>query len=112
MSLKQTLLLIPLAALSLACVVTPRGRVAVMAPVPVVHTVYVEREPPPVRYERIPDPPSREHHWVPGHWQWDGREYVWVPGHYQVRPRPEVIWAPGHWERHERGWYWIEGRWR
>ena len=55
------------------------------------------------RHERLPDPPSPEHHWVAGHWSWDGRAYVWVPGYYQARPRPGVAWVNGHWERHERG---------
>lgn len=106
---------IPLALVGLlgtACVVTPRGRVAVIAPVPVVHYTYVEREPPPPRYERIPEPPSHEHHWAAGHWTWDGRGYIWVPGHYHARPRPGVAWVDGHWERHERGWFWVDGHWR
>ncbi len=98
--------------LGTACVVGPRGGVAVVAPVPVVRFTYVEREPPPVRYERLPDPPTPEHHWVAGHWSWDDRAYVWVPGYYQARPRPGVAWVNGHWERHERGWYWVEGHWR
>lgn len=95
--------------LGTACVVGPRGRVAV---VPVVRYTYVDREPPPVRYEPLPEPPTREHHWVAGHWHWDGRAYLWVPGHYQARPRAGVLWVNGRWERHERGWYWIEGHWR
>lgn len=95
-----------------ACVVGPRGGVAVIAPVPVARVTYVEREPPPVRYERMPPPPSRDHHWVAGHWSWDGRAYVWVPGYYHARPRPGVVWIDGHWERHERSWYWVEGHWR
>jgi hypothetical protein len=95
-----------------ACVVGPRGQVEVLAPVPAVRVTYVEREPPPVRHERIPEPPSRDHHWVAGHWSWDGREYIWVPGYYHVRPRPNLAWVDGHWERHERGWYWVEGHWR
>jgi WXXGXW repeat (2 copies) len=98
--------------LGTACVVGPRGHVAVVAPVPVVRYTYVEREPPPVHYERLPEPPTREHHWVAGHWQWNGQAYLWVPGHYQARPRAGVLWINGRWERHERGWYWIEGHWQ
>lgn len=103
---------ITLALLSTACVVGPRGRVAVVAPVPVVGFAYVEREPPPVRYERIPEPPSREHCWAAGHWNWSGSAYVWVPGYYHVRPRPGAVWVDGRWAHHERGWYWVEGHWR
>jgi hypothetical protein len=113
MLLRPSLFATPLLALlSTACVVGPRGRVAVLAPVPVVRFTYVERDPPPARYERRPDPPSHEHHWVAGHWAWDGRGYVWMPGFYQVRPRPGVAWEDGRWERHEHGWYWTEGHWR
>jgi hypothetical protein len=108
----SSLLLASLVGLGTACVVGPRGGIAVVAPVPVVRFTYVEREPPPVRYERLPDPPSPEHHWVAGRWRWDGREYIWVPGYYQARPRPNVAWVNGHWERHERGWFWVEGHWR
>ena len=100
-----------LALASTACVVGPRGRVGIIAPVPVIHVAYVEREPPPVRYERLPEPPSREHIWVAGHWQWTGNAYAWVPGFYQVRSRPGHGWVDGHWARHERGWYWVEGHW-
>lgn len=100
------------ALLDTACLVGHRGRVAIIAPVPVVHYTYVEREPPPVRYERLPPPPAPDQHWVAGHWNWDGRDYVWVPGYYHVRPHPRAAWIDGHWERHERGWYWIEGHWR
>jgi hypothetical protein len=72
----------------------------------------VEREPPPVRYERVPPPPSLDHHWVAGHWSWSGSVYVWVPGYYYAQPRPGAVWVDGHWARHERGWYWVEGHWR
>ncbi len=106
------ILLTGLGCLSTACVVGPRGGVAVVAPVPVVRYTYVEREPPPVRYERLPESPTRDHHWVAGRWGWDGRTYVWVPGYYLARPRPGVAWTNGHWERHERGWYWVDGHWR
>jgi WXXGXW repeat (2 copies) len=95
-----------------ACVVTPRGRVIVAAPIPVVGFAYVDREPPPARYERPPAPPTVEHFWVAGHWAWSANAYVWVPGAYHSRPRPGTVWVDGHWARHERGWYWTEGHWR
>jgi hypothetical protein len=84
----------------------------VAAPVPVVGFTYVDREPPPVRYERAPAPPTVEHFWVAGRWAWNANAYVWVPGAYHVRPRPGVVWVDGRWNRHERGWHWIEGHWR
>jgi hypothetical protein len=113
MSLRLAFLIFPaLFLFDTGCVVGPRGGVAVIAPVPVVKFTYVDREPPPVRYERRPDPPSQEHFWVAGRWHWNGNAYVWVPGYYHVRPRPEAAWVDGHWARHEQGWYWVEGHWR
>ncbi len=103
---------ISLGALLLAtgCVATVRpGRVAVVAPVGV---VYVHREPPPMRMEVVPAPPTVEHVWVPGHWAWRGDDYAWVPGHHAVRPHPRAVWVEGHWSRHPSGWYWTEGCWR
>lgn len=91
------------------CVV--RGRTLVTVPVPV-GVVVAHREPPPVRWERIPPPPSVDHVWIPGHWVWDRGDYVWVPGHHEVRPHRRAVWEEGHWTRHERGWTWVEGRWR
>ncbi len=111
-SIHALLLVATTALLSTACLVGPRGRVAIIAPIPVVRMTYVEREPPPVRVERVPSPPVLEQVWVAGHWAWDGRVYVWVPGYYHARPRPAAMWVDGHWERHERGWFWIEGHWR
>lgn len=95
-----------------ACVRAPQGQVGVSAGDPVAHHTYVERQPPPVRFEHIPKASSRDDHWVAGHWRWDGGEYVWVPGYYHARPRPQVIWVDGRWTRNSSGWYWIEGSWR
>ncbi len=106
----RTLLIPGLALLALAPACVVRGRV--VAPVPVVSVGYVEREPPPARFERIPPPPGPEHVWVAGYWSWDGRAYLWVPGAYQVRPRRGAVWVDGRWARRERGWIWVEGRWR
>lgn len=99
--------------LSPACVVRgPHGRPVLVAPAPVVSIRYVDREPPPVRYEVAPPPPSPEHVWVAGHWSWDGRAHLWIPGRYLLRPRPRAHWETGRWVRHERGWHWVEGHWR
>ena len=99
--------------LSCACVVPgPRGRAVIVAPVPILSVRYVDREPPPLRVERAPLPPSPDHVWISGYWSWDGRAYLWVPGRYHARPHPRAVWEEGHWSRHERGWYWVEGRWR
>jgi hypothetical protein len=99
--------------LATACLVPgPRGRVAIVAPVPVVSIRYVDREPPPVRVERVPPLPSPDHVWIAGYWSWNGHAHVWVPGRHHLRPHPRAHWDEGRWVRHERGWHWIEGRWR
>ncbi len=90
----------------------PRGRVAVMAPVPVIHVGFAHREPPPVRSERIPPPPGADHVWVAGRWAWEAEAYVWRSGYYHRRPRHGAAWVDGHWKRHDRGWQWVDGHWR
>ena len=70
----------------------------------------VEREPPAERVEVQSAPPTREHVWVRGHWQYDRGDYIWVPGHWQTR-RHGYAWQEGRWERTRRGWVWHEGRW-
>ena len=45
-----------------------------------------ELPPPPKDILETPgNPPSEEHKWIPGHWQWNGKEYVWIPGHWAVK---------------------------
>ena len=111
---KALLPLLPLLA-STACLVPgPHGRLAVVAPipVPVFRMGYVDREPPPRRYEPVPAPPAPDHYWVAGHWVWYNGAYAWVPGAYHRRPQPAGAWVDGHWDRQERGWVWVEGHWR
>lgn len=103
------LLLLP----ATACLVHGRhGRVAVIAPLPVVSIRYIDREPPPPRFERAPPAPAVDMVWVAGYWSWDGRAYLWVPGAYRNRPHRGAAWVDGRWDRHDRGWYWREGHWR
>jgi len=76
--------------------------------------VFVERAPPPPRYEAVPVlPPERaeREHWQPGYWRWNGHEHVWVEGRYVERPRRGAVWVPGRWEQRPRGWVFIEGHW-
>lgn len=71
----------------------------------VVHT-----PPPAERTEVVPPPPSGEHFWVRGHWQWNGNEYTWVAGHHEAR-RADASYKAGHWRNVSGGWVWIEGSW-
>lgn len=98
--------------LSTACVVAPESRGTARRPQSVAPGAHLKQEPPPAQFERIPTPPTRDHHWASGHWRWEGERYVWVPGFYQTRPRPKVVWVDGLWTRNSQGWYWIEGQWR
>ena len=61
-------------------------------------------------HETVARPPTREHMWIRGHWQWNGNDYVWVPGHWETR-RVGYEWVAGHWERYRHGWVWREGHW-
>jgi hypothetical protein len=73
--------------------------------------VVVEQEPPAVRVELMPAPPTLEHVWIAGHWGWAGH-WVWVQGAWCKPPHPHAGWVPGHWHRHPRGWVWVGGSWR
>jgi hypothetical protein len=98
--------------LSTACVRTPESRGVIRTHHSVASNAYFNQEPPLARFEPIPAPPSRDHHWAAGHWRWDRGSFVWVPGCYQVRSRSNVVWVDGLWTRDAHGWYWVEGHWR
>jgi hypothetical protein len=81
---------------------------------------------PPVRVEVIPDAPSHDHHWVPGHWVWRG-QWEWIPGHYHhghvaavpaeiievqpERPAHDYYWVRGHHVWEDGRWVWHRGVW-
>ena len=113
MNLRHPFLALPAFVLfATACVVGPRGRVAVVEPVPVVHYTYVEREPPPVRV-RTHSASSFAGALLGGRALELERECVRVGSGLLPRAAPAgVAWVDGHWARHERGWYWVEGHWR
>ena len=64
-------------------------------------------------HEVRPQKPSEKHHWVAGHWDWDGG-WLWIPGYYAQKPHPNATWVPGHWEPYgvDGGFWWIGGHWR
>src|SRR5690242_8033897 len=57
--------------------------------------VYFRTAPPPVRYERVPEP---------------RRGYVWVNGYWDVK-RNRHVWHKGHWERARAGYYYAQPTW-
>ena len=88
-------------ALAVACAPPPRpGR------------LYVERRPPPVRYEVLGVAPSRSAVWVGGYWRWERGDYAWVPGRWEVPGAGFRSWSPSRWAYDRRGWYFIDGHWR
>jgi hypothetical protein len=74
---------------------------------------YATRQPPPLRAETAPPPPSPAHVWIAGHWDWRiGNDFEWVPGHW-VRPEAGFhTWVVGRWEHGDKGWFYVEGHWR
>lgn len=68
--------------------------------------------PPALREETPGTPPSDQHFWVRGYWQWNEpqQQHVWVPGHWEAK-RADAVWAPGHWRQTSGGWVWTDGRW-
>jgi hypothetical protein len=74
--------------------------------------VLIEQRPPPLRLEIVPDAPTAEYTWVPGHWRHRDGAWLWVPGEYRQRPHVGAVWIDGKWAPHGRGWTWVEGRWK
>ncbi len=84
--------------------------------------------PPAPQAEPHGPPPSADHFWMPGHWQWGGKGYVWAAGHWGVRTAPREppgvrmenpglppsrshFWVSGHWYWTGTDWSWRSGHW-
>lgn len=76
--------------------------------------VFVNKAPPPVRYERVPPPPryGRPVAWNPGYWDHRHGRYVWVKGAYRPAPHAHAHWNAPRWEHRPQGWVFIGGSWR
>lgn len=72
--------------------------------------VYLNFAPPPVRYERVPQP-RHGYVWVPGHWDSRNRNYVWINGHW-VRERPGYYYQSHRWIERDGRWHRENGGWR
>jgi hypothetical protein len=66
--------------------------------------------PPLARVETPPPPPSPEHYWVPGHWQWERNEHVWVGGHWEAARAGQAFIRP-YWMREGNAWVFHSGHW-
>lgn len=65
--------------------------------------------PPPLRYERMPQP-RRGYVWAPGYWNWNGHRHVWVSGQW-LRERPGYVYMQPAWVQHDGRWMRQEARW-
>ena len=74
--------------------------------------IVVRIAPPRAARERRPPPPSRNHVWVQGYHNWDGKSHVWVAGRWEQRPKPRARWVAHRWVHQRDGWVLVEGHWR
>src|SRR5216684_3823942 len=66
---------------------------------------------PPEPFFERPPPPSNNHVWMEGEWEWKGNHYDHKPGHWAVPPRDQ-IWVKGEWIQNPDGSsYWQPGYW-
>jgi hypothetical protein len=73
--------------------------------------VIVKEEPPPVRIERRPAPPSDAYIWIDGFWSWDNQRYRWEAGHYVMPPQPDVVWVAPRYDHDAQGYRYTPGTW-
>lgn len=101
MHARHKLLMVGLAAASLAFPLASQARV----------DVDINVAPPPPRYEVAP-PPRVGFVWAPGYWAWDNghHHHVWRRGHY-VRERRGYHWTPDRWAEHDGRYRYEPGRW-
>ncbi len=86
--------------------------VYVAEPQPQPQYVIVREAPPPVIVDRRPSRPSREHIWIDGYWDWNGRQYVRHPGQWARPPRAHAVWVAPRYEKHKQGYRYTRGQWR
>jgi hypothetical protein len=53
--------------------------------------------PPPPQAETIPNAPSDDHVWIPGHWIPQVGGYLWKAGYWALPPHPGAKWVPDKW---------------
>ena len=107
-------LLVLVAALAAAPLVTGCTVHATTRPAHVSGGVVVYTQPPPPRRVVVSARPVAPYHgavWIDGHWVWRGNQYVWVNGRW-IRPRTGYVYVQPRWERRGNGWVHVQGSWR
>jgi hypothetical protein len=102
MFIKKVLVSVLFAAGTIGAVATPLPSVAAV-------DVYVNIGPPPLRFERVPEP-RRGYVWSPGYWDWRGNQHVWVRG-ASVRERSGYSYEPHRWVERDGRWNLERSRW-
>jgi len=74
--------------------------------------IVVRTRPPHALHEHRPHSPGPGYVWGPGYHHWDGRGYVWRPGEWMNPPHKQAHWVPPHWQQRHDGWVFVEGHWR
>lgn len=73
-------------------------------------TIQVVPTPPPApQPEAIPESPSSEMAWVPGHHTWSDNRWTWIEGSWQRPPTHGSTWTAGTYDPDTRRW--ISGHW-
>jgi hypothetical protein len=73
--------------------------------------VWVDRAPPPPRFDRRPAMPGAGYVWVDGYWYWTGGGYVWRTGFWDRPPMNGHIWVASGWVFHNGRYRYVPGRW-
>ena len=88
---------------------------AAATPLPVLAAVSFDVQlnfaPPPVQYERVPNPRAG-YVWSPGHWEWSGSAYrhVWIAGNWE-RARNGYAYSAPRWVERNGRWQFENRRW-
>lgn len=73
--------------------------------------VWVDRAPPPPRYEHRPMMPGPDYVWVGGYWYWTGRGYTWRSGFWDRAPYAGHVWVNSGWVFQSGRYRYVAGRW-
>lgn len=73
-------------------------------------TIRISVGPPTNQADIKPPPPSPQHLWLPGYWNWQDGRHVWVRGHWEP-PKDKVVWVAPQWVFQGQLWTFYPGHW-